>query len=515
MSGMPGSKFRKQLNQFTRVWKTLTPDENTQPSELYVIMKLMFDNIREKMGKKSTLIKEMNTDDIREKIEEYLPVKEHEKNKYGEVFTPKSLIDEMLDKLPSNVWKNPNLKWLDPANGTGNFPMVVFNRLMKGLREKIPNKTKRRNHIIKNMLYMVELNPKNVAVSRKIFGPKANIHCGSFLEDGWKEEFNVEKFDVIVGNPPYNKEKILGKGQAKGGNDLYPFFIIKSIEFLNEDGLLCFINPPKWRAPNKKGNILQVGSLLKNKQILFLRIIGFKETKEYFNISGRVDYYILQNKENTKSTEIIDELGEKHLLKLNEMPFLPNYAYKDINKILTTEDKGIDVIYSSSIYDTRKLKEHKTSEYKYPVLHSIKQNGEKIIYYTNDNTKGHFGIPKVIIIKGLYPYSYNDYEGNYGMSNYSFGIPILSKREGDLIMKAIDTPIFKKIIASTKWNSGYTEHSMFSYFKPNWYKIILHKTKSSSTSKKTRKSTSPKSAPQKTRKSRKSTTKKTRRRHSR
>ena len=39
----------------------------------------------------------------------------------------------MLDKLPPEVWTNPNLKWLDPAVGIGNFPVVVYIRLMKDL----------------------------------------------------------------------------------------------------------------------------------------------------------------------------------------------------------------------------------------------------------------------------------------------------------------------------------------------------------------------------------------------
>ena len=39
------------------------------------------------------------------------------KDKFGEVFTPKALIDEMMNKLKEidpSVFKNPNLKWLDP-----------------------------------------------------------------------------------------------------------------------------------------------------------------------------------------------------------------------------------------------------------------------------------------------------------------------------------------------------------------------------------------------------------------
>ena len=80
-----------------------------------------------------------------------------EKDKLGEVFTPQKLIEEMMDKLPPRVWKDPNLKWLDPANGIGNFPMVVYTRLMEGLKETISDKSRRSNHILtKNKAYTMK-----------------------------------------------------------------------------------------------------------------------------------------------------------------------------------------------------------------------------------------------------------------------------------------------------------------------------------------------------------------------
>jgi len=99
------------------------------------------------------LIHMMNDKDIEEKIEQYLSVREEEKNKHGEVFTPMHMIEEMLDKLPNKVWSNPNLKWLDPASGIGNFFMVVYLKLMKGLEKWETNIKKRSKWIIKNMLY--------------------------------------------------------------------------------------------------------------------------------------------------------------------------------------------------------------------------------------------------------------------------------------------------------------------------------------------------------------------------
>ena len=352
--------------------------------------------------------------------------------------------------------------------------MVAFKKLNEGLKE-VPHyeeKKKRKEHIIENMLYMVELNEKNVGISKKIFGKKANIYCGSFLEDDWKDAFGVEKFDVIMGNPPFNKAQVGTRKGSQGGRTLWDKFVLESLKVLNTNGFLTFIHPANWRGLGELHNIW----ILSNKQMLYLKIYS-KKRKKIFDIGSRFDVYVLQNKENTKATNVIDELGEKNLLKLNKMPFLPNYAYKEINKILTTEDKGINVIYSRSEYGADKphMSKEKTDEYKYPVVHSITKDGLGL-RYSNDNTKGHFGVPKVILNKNEHQYSHqeqNDYKGKYGMSELSFGIPINSKQEGDQILQAILTQEFKKIIAATKWTAFQTDHRMFKYFKPDFYKYLL------------------------------------------
>jgi len=121
--------------------------------------------------------------------------------------------------IPLEVWRNPNTKWLDPANGIGNFPVVAFYMLDYQLGKHGPsefkgdkNKDKRRKHIVENMLYMIELNKGNVNTSRKIFqkivpGVEANICCANTLsldDPKLKSNFGVTSFDVIMGNPPFN-----------------------------------------------------------------------------------------------------------------------------------------------------------------------------------------------------------------------------------------------------------------------------------------------------------------------
>jgi SAM-dependent methyltransferase len=50
----------------------------------------------------------------------------------GEVFTPPELVDEMLDRLPAELWSDPTKTFLDPACGTGNFLVAVVRRKIAG-----------------------------------------------------------------------------------------------------------------------------------------------------------------------------------------------------------------------------------------------------------------------------------------------------------------------------------------------------------------------------------------------
>ena len=146
-------------------------------------------------------------------LREYVKVGEVEKKKFGEVMTPLELVKEMLATLPEEVWSNPNLKWLDPANGTGPYPIMVIYKLMIGLAEWEPDAEKRYKHIVENMIYVCELQPKNMFLYMCAVDPfdtyKLNIYTGSFLEPEFdkhmKDVWSVEKFDVVMGNPPYNQ----------------------------------------------------------------------------------------------------------------------------------------------------------------------------------------------------------------------------------------------------------------------------------------------------------------------
>ena len=99
-----------------------------------------------------------NPKELLELINDCLKPKDIEKKQFGEVFTPMILINEMLDKLPIEVWTNKELKWLDPATGMGNFPIAVYLRLMESLKDVILDEKERKKHILENMLYICNYN---------------------------------------------------------------------------------------------------------------------------------------------------------------------------------------------------------------------------------------------------------------------------------------------------------------------------------------------------------------------
>ena len=150
-------------------------------------------------------------------VKKYVETSSCKVKEFGEVMTPISLVQDMLDKLPEDVWSNPDYKWLDPCAGVGTFASCVVPRLMEGLKnvEGLKQTQKRYNHIINNMLYACELQPRNAFIYTFLMNPFkqgnkvcTNIYRGSFLDEGFdnymQDVWEVAGFDIIIGNPPYN-----------------------------------------------------------------------------------------------------------------------------------------------------------------------------------------------------------------------------------------------------------------------------------------------------------------------
>jgi hypothetical protein len=326
------------------------------------------------------------------------------------------------------------------------------------------------------MLYMMELDRGNVNTSYKVMdylapASKPNICCADTLKvtnEDLLRHFGVNQFDVVMGNPPFNTQRMT-KGQT---GTLWDKFIISSLARLVPQGALAFITPQLWRKPEHKLYPL----MTREHALHYLRIMGEKETLREFRVGSRVDMYILiRAPSEAHPSTIIDEVGTLTQLDIREFPFLPNYKIPEIRSILTDVDHGIQVIHDRTMYghDKKNVSRTKDATFTLPVMNSMTQKGNAVLYANAD--KGHFGVPKVILSVGRNQYPYNDFKGEYGLSDSVFGIPIQTNEEGEHLVQSINSDAFKELLKATKWGTFQTEHRMFKYFRPDFWTQFLKK----------------------------------------
>ena len=391
---------------------------------------------------------------------QHLKPKELEKKQNGEVFTPPELIQQKFNKLTladPKIWSDPNKKFLDPANGIGNYPALAFHRLMEGLKDAIPIESERKQHILENMLYMCELNKKNVEVSRKIFDPeniyKLNLYQGSYLELDPKKEWGVEKFDVIFGNPPYNAPNKEGRAT---GNTLYPKFIQYSVNLLKPMGYQVFVHPGIWRKPGNKLHDCMFG-----RQIIYLEIHTKKEGQDLFHATTRYEWYILQNVEPSTETEIrFDDGVVEKLMITKEVPMLVNHGYSIWKKVSDkAQEKGaMDVICGGS-EPSGKCSKIKTSTYMYPCVNST-QKTKGVVYLWSKKLHKDQNKQKVIFATNEVVVPFFD-EGKFGLTQHGLYQLVESKEKGEILCRFLSSKLIKYIVAASKWSMFQTEYETF------------------------------------------------------
>jgi len=419
-------------------------------------------------------------DEITTTLRNYVRVADTEVKTLGEVMTPIWLVEEMLDTLPNDVWSNPNLKWLDPCAGVGTFYSIVVQRLMKGLKKAIPNKNKRYRHIIENMLFACELQAKNMFIYHCIYDRpnifELNTFYGSFLTDEFdthmKEVWGVEKFDIVIGNPPYQTSK---EGN-KRTHAIWNLFVDKSLNILIEDGFLVMVHPDSWRGANGKFTDLRDRMLLK--EISYIKMNDSADGMKTFGVQTTYDYYCLKNKFNDNNLTTIVFKNEISKIKLSDFEFIPNGMFNEYKNLIAKDnEEKINMICDSSYHTQRNfMSREKNSTYKYPVVYVTNKDGDKSLWYSSTNENGHFGIPKVIFSNGTST-PFVDSNGEYAVCQYSYGI-VDSVENLEKIQQALLNPKFMELI---KFSDGWSNVSdkrfnrkVIATFRKDFYKQFLN-----------------------------------------
>src|SRR5699024_4529496 len=179
--------------------------------------------------------------------------------KTNQIFTPRQVVKLMVDALEKEnpkIFKDKTIKFADLYVKSGLYVTEIVKKLDEGLQEQIPDQQERIKWILENQVYACA--PSNIIyniVKNFIFSNTVDVSLDNLIELDTtklasKEELSANifkyfgddklKFDVIIGNPPYQEE---AKGTSTSDDPIYHLFMEESYKIAPK---VVFITPARF-----------------------------------------------------------------------------------------------------------------------------------------------------------------------------------------------------------------------------------------------------------------------------
>ena len=313
-----------------------------------------------------------------------------------EVFTPPALANQVLDMLPKELFSEPTTTFVDPFCKSGVFLREIVKRLDKGLAEKIPDQQKRIDHIMHHQVFGIALTELTSLLSRRTLycskcansqysvthfdNEQGNVfykpikhtwvngkckYCGASKEvydrgsesEQYAYQFihtdNPEnlfpknmKFDVIIGNPPYQLDD---GGSKASASPIYHTFVNQAKKL--NPRYLTMIIPSRWFTGGKGLDSFRK-SMLNDKHIRILKdYINAKDCFPGLSISGGICYFLWDREYQGLCDFWSCHSGKENFAQrcLNEFSVFVRYndAVNIVHKVKKMKEKSVMSIMSS------------------------------------------------------------------------------------------------------------------------------------------------------------------------
>ena len=242
--------------------------------------------------------------------------------KVPDITTPEWVVKKMIAELPQELFDNPDTKFIDPACKAGEYLEAIYKRCSESevhrshFKDSIDPESFQKMHIINNQIYGISLTPNSfkLVTTGKMKGAPNIRFINNYvnkvkqfkLKDILEEEFGRMKFDVVIGNPPYNE------AETKQSTAVYGDFVLNLRDCAD---YISFITPARWYSGGRGKNLPALRNELLNKGRL-RTLVDFPNKDDVFkdsvNINGGVCYYLWDKNYNGEcnTKQIIKEAGK-------------------------------------------------------------------------------------------------------------------------------------------------------------------------------------------------------------